>query len=107
MTVNERSTLAILVEFFDETGAAVTPTSASFSLVNEDGDIINSRNAVSVTPAAGSAVIVLTGADLALTAGENGKRKVLVQALYNSTNGTGLAIRKEYSFTVGNLVAVT
>ena len=107
MQVEEKSTLAILVEFFDETGTAVTPTSASFTLTNEAGSIVNSRNQSAISPADGSAVVVLTGNDLALTAGENGKRKLLVLATYNSTNGSGLSLRKEYDFSVINLVGVT
>lgn len=107
MTVNEESTLVVLCEFLDEDGLAVTPTSASWTLTDEDGNVVNSRSAVALSPSVGSATVVMTGADLAMTPGHNGKRKLLVEALYNSTRGTGLYLKKEYAFSITNLVGVS
>ena len=61
----EQSTYVITASFTDETGAAVVPNSVTWTLVNGDGQVVNSRSAVSVTPAS-SVTIVLSGDDLDL-----------------------------------------
>lgn len=46
--------------------------------------------------------------DLALTAaGDNGKRRLLIEATYSSTEGSNLPLKKEYAFTVSGIIAVT
>lgn len=106
MTITEKSTYVITCTFYDETDTKVNAV-ATWSLYNALGDIVNSRSAVSLPVVGGVATIVLTGNDLALTAGESGKRRLLIAATYDSSNGTGLTLKKEYSFTISNLVTVT
>ena len=103
--VNEKSTKVIPVSFQDEDEAAVTPNSISWTLTNETGTIINSRENVSVTPAS-TINIVLSGDDLAI--GDNGmSRRLLVYALYDSAYGSDLSLRAVAKFDINNLVAVT
>ena len=60
----ENSTYEAIVSLTDETGAAVVPTSLVWSLRDDTGAIVNSRNQVVATCA--SAISVLLGAaDLA------------------------------------------
>jgi len=56
--------LAIIkTDFVDESGASIVPESVTWKLFNESGEIINSRSAVSVTPAS-TVYIALQGDDL-------------------------------------------
>ena len=59
----DKSTFVITVRFFDEDEVAMTPVTATWTLTKLNGTVINSRSAVSITPAT-SANIVLSGADL-------------------------------------------
>ena len=101
----ELSTKVVPVSFQDEAGDAVTPNSITWTLTNDSGDIINSREDVSVPPAP-SVNIVLSGGDLAI--GNNGRMRILtVLALYDSIYGTNLPLRSSAEFNITDLVAVT
>jgi hypothetical protein len=105
-TVNERSTVVFTFDFTDETGAAVIPTAATWTLTDETGAVINGRSAVVLVPAS-SVSVTLSGADTALRSpGDDGLRRVAVQATYNSSYGTGLTLNREAAFTVVSLAAV-
>lgn len=100
----EESTYVVTVAFRDESGASVIPTAVTWTLTNEIGTVINSRDDVVATPAS-SINIVLTGDDLSV--GENGVKRILVvSATYNSTYGTGLSLKAAATFDIENLVAV-
>ena len=111
LTVNaqERSTYVITVAFKDEDGQDVIPTSAAWTLTDEDGTVINSRQDVAITPLAASSDIVLTGADLAVDTGFAGaaqERTFTVEAVYTSSLGSGLTLTAACRFNVENLIAV-
>ena len=93
----EQSTYVITASFTDETGSAVVPNSVTWTLLNGDGQIVNSRSEVSVTPAS-SIVIVLSGDDLDLDDGET--RKIRIDAVYDSTNGTNLPLKDSETFAI-------
>ena len=105
----ERSTYTIPLTFADAAGAAVTPTSLVWTLTDGAGTVVNSRADVVAVPAE-TMTIVLTGADLALLAGESGardvRRIVTVEAVYTSTEGAGLTLNEEYEFGLRALVVV-
>jgi hypothetical protein len=107
----ERSTFVVTAAFTDETGAAVVPNSGlTWSLYKRVGappvdTIVNSRNQVAIASAS-SVSIVLSGADLALTAGQTRARYVLIEGTYTSTLGT-LPIKDEVVFEIVDLVGVT
>lgn len=101
----EESTYVITATFTDEDGTSVVPSSVTWTLTDNRGNVINSRSAVSATPAA-SIDIVLTGDDLAI--GTNGTdRVVTIDATYNSDAGTGLKLKEECEFSIHNLLNVT
>ena len=107
MTINEKSTYRVTAACTDSTGASVTPKTATWTLTDYDGTVINSRTAVAITPTAATMTMVLTGADLAITSGKDGRRILLVEAIYDSaTDGTDRYLKKEHKFTVSNLIAV-
>ena len=105
----EKSHIGIQVEFLDENGQAVVPSSVTWTLSNEDGATINDRIDVSIT-AASTVTIVLNSDDLALPAGFTGgslKRKITVSAVIDSDLGNDLTLKDSITFPVVNLAAIT
>jgi predicted pyridoxine 5'-phosphate oxidase superfamily flavin-nucleotide-binding protein len=102
----EKGTAKVTVASFkDESGTAVTPIAITWTLTDRLGNVINSRSAVSVTPAT-SVSFLLTGNDLAI--GINGKQRVItIAATYNSTLGSGLVARAQAYFTIEDMVALS
>jgi hypothetical protein len=84
----ENGTFIIGVTFQDESipPVAVVPTGATWTLSNWDGVVINNRLNVVITPLASTKYIVLSGADLALGAGEvwEALREFTVKWTYDS-----------------------
>ena len=83
---------------------AFKPNTASWTLSGADGDIINSRSAVSLTVAS-SMNIVLKDNDLAITGTVRKIVKLLVEGTYNSTTfGNDLPYTEEATIIIDNLV---
>lgn len=92
------STYIVLADFTDEDGNAVVPNTIQYSLTDQNGKIINSRDDVSVTPAS-SISIVLSGDDILVTDGLT--RLVTIEAVYNSaTYGNNLPLVDQAQFTI-------
>lgn len=111
LTVNaqERSTYVITVAFKDEDGQDVVPTSAVWTLTDEDGTVINARQDVAISSLAASVDVVLSGADLAVDTGFAGaaqERIFTVKSVYTSSLGAGLTLTGACKFNVENLIAV-
>lgn len=106
----ERSTYPIELTFYDggESGPAVTPTAATWSLVDLEGAIINGREDVALAiDGSGKGLIVLKGADLAVPGAEEVRRRVLVQATYTSARfGADLPLTEEFEVTVQPLAGI-
>lgn len=112
LTVNaqEKSTYVVTCDFKDEDGQDVIPTSAVWTLTDEDGTPINSREDVAFPSLAASVDIVLTGDDLKIDTGFAGtaqERTFTVEAVYDSSLGTGLTLKAAAKFNIENLIAVT
>jgi hypothetical protein len=103
--VLERSTVALATSFRDEAGELVTPTEIKWALTDGDGNVVNDRAAVDVAPAS-QVTVVLSGDDLALAAGDDGRRQVVVRATYDGTLGDDLPIVGVLEFTVRNVPGV-
>jgi len=101
----ELGTYAITATFEDEVGNPMTPTILTWSLVRTDGTIINSRQDVPIAASA-SVTIVLQGADLAIFAEDNRKRRVVIEGTYTSSLGSGLPLKAESEFSICDLVGV-
>lgn len=99
----DESTFVITAAFADEDGVAVVPNSASWTLTNDRGGVINGRTAISATPAS-SIEIVLSGDDLSYTDGAY--RILTIQATYDSTLGSNLPLNDQVIFAIDNLVIV-
>ena len=102
----EEGTYAITFTFTDEDGDPVTPNSATWTLSDFEGNIINSRENVTITALASSKTIVLSGADLAISDETGVKRTLTVEGLYNSTLGNNLPFKKEVNFRIEQLTNV-
>ena len=103
--VNEKSTAVFTPSFTDENGAPTTPVTITWTLSDQNGQTINGRVNVSLTPGAS---ILLDGPDLAiLSPTDQGLRILTIKATYNSSLGSGLPINQEFGFQVNNLVNVT
>lgn len=91
----------------DETGAAVTPTSATWTLADRAGNVVNSRTGVSVTPGS-SITVLLSGADLQIadTFLDN-RRELLLEFVYDSSLGSNLPGKDALYFEVQPLAGVT
>lgn len=103
--VLERSTVAFITSFRDENDELITPSVITWSLTDGDGNVINSRAAESVTPS-NTITIVLTGDDLALAAGDDGRRQVVVRAEYDGDLGDNLPVTGMIAFTVRNVPGI-
>lgn len=106
VTPAEKGTAKVTVaSFTDESGTSVTPTAITWTLTDRQGNVINSRTAVSVTPAS-SVSFLLTGNDLAIS--NNIRHRVItIAATYDSTLGTGLTAREQAFFTIEDMAAVS
>jgi len=97
----EGGTYILQLAFTDETGAAATPTSATVTLTDEQGAIVNSRDDVAISPLAANTYVVLNGNDLLLTGGQQAVRTGTIKAAYNSaTYGSNLPLRATHHFIV-------
>lgn len=100
----EEGTFVVVASFFDEDDAAVTPTSVLWTLTDSNGNVINNRENISVTPGT-SVNIVLYGDDLKITNREV-TRIVTVKIVYDSDYGTGLPMKKQCMFQIEDDVEV-
>jgi hypothetical protein len=105
--VPEEGVAVFTASFTDEDGTACIPTTVTWTLTDSAGTVINSRSAVSVTPAA-SVKIVLQGDDLALQGASDDYQRILyVKAVYTSTTVTAGTNHKEVWFEIEPMVNAT
>ena len=112
LVVADKSTAPIVCAFTDENGAAVVPVADSiiWSLTDSMGNAINSRTDITGIVSATSVTIILSGLDtIYLGSGRSGdqeKRILTVECLYNSDLGNNLPLKNDGYFMVQNLIAV-
>lgn len=103
----EESTYVIDIAFVDELGAAVAPDTMTWSLTNRQGEIINSRDGVSIGSPSSTETLVLKGDDLAIVGDKEVMRIMTFEGTYTSTNGAGLPLRDEVGFLLEPLIVVS
>lgn len=102
----EEGTYVVTAAFTDEDGDAATPTSITWSLFDDRGEVINSRSNVAVATPASSVNIVLTGDDLSI--GSNGAyRQIVLSWVYDSDLGSDLVGRQVATFEIENIFGIT
>lgn len=99
----EESTYVVTASFYDENDDPVTPTTVTWTLTDEDGVVINSREDVSITPGT-SVDIVLSGDDLTCGNAAHAARILTVDAMYNSDLGSGLPLKGAVRLIVDGLI---
>jgi len=102
----EEGSYVIALTFKDEAGTALVPATLTWTLTDDAGTVINSRTAVSTTPAA-TTNLVLYGNDLTVTDTKKRRRIVTLNGTYNSTYGTGLPLTEEIRFSIRDMKKVT
>jgi hypothetical protein len=98
-----RGTYIIPVTFYDESNALMVPKTATWSLYDKNGNIVNGRSAQTIITSTSSVIIVLKGNDLIYSQGgrnEECSRTVVVEGTYDSTYGNDLPFTEEASFTI-------
>jgi hypothetical protein len=108
-SAEEESTYIVNAGFKDENGDDVTPDSITWSLVDVDGNYINSRQDVSIAVPDSDVDIVLSGDDLVIQTGEAGvtKRYLVVKATYDSDVGSDLPLNDYAVFPINDLPDVS
>ena len=96
----EESTYPILFEFEDEDGNVTSPSAMTWSLVDENNVIINSREDVAVSSPTSSETILLEGDDLALSGNYPVTRYIIAKITYASLLGAGLVTNRMAAFTI-------
>ena len=101
----ERSTVALVATFLDVDDQLITPTAINWSLTDGDGNVVNGRSEVDVVPA-NQITVVLSGDDLSMAAGDDGRRQVVIRAQYDGALGDDLPIVGVIEFTVRNVPGI-
>lgn len=96
----EKSTYAITLTFTDSTEQSVSPDTLSWSLTDLDGNIINSREDVTVSSPSSTETIVLSGDDLAIPNRSKRERILSAEGTYTSDLGSGLPIKESVKFII-------
>ena len=101
----EGSSYEVNIDWVDENGDAVVPTAMAWSLIDKDGNIINSRDAVSIASPASSETILLEGDDLKCSGNAPAKRYVYWNGTYTSTtHGAGKPLVDITSFDIEPII---
>lgn len=106
----EQSTVKVTATLKDSQGATVSAANISaltWSLLLSDGTIVNSRDAVAVSPIANPATIVLSGDDWRVSSGYLNRRYLLLEGTYTSDEGSGLPAKETVELFFDDLVGVT
>lgn len=102
----EQSTYVIVSSFYNESGIAETPNSATWTLTDEYGTVINERADVAMTPGT-SVSTLLSGDDLQILSSEVSKEVVnrifSVEALYDSALQNNVPLKSSVVFQLRNL----
>lgn len=105
----EKSTFIVTAQFWDENGDPVPPDSLQWSLVDEDNNVVNGRDRITVSSPSDTVDVVLQGEDLVVDPDrKETPRWVVFEGTYTSeTYGSDLPITDQAEFRVLNLKKVT
>ena len=103
----EENSYTITCQFSDEDGTTGTVETLTWTWTDMDGNVINGRDGVSVSPTMTTETITLTPTDTTIISGQNNKRLFLVEWTYDSDYGTGLYGKKDAIVTIDNLKHIT
>lgn len=101
----EESTYKIIVAFAKEDGTDLVPISATWTLTDSDGNVINSRQNITITGLAPKVPIYLSGKDLSVP-GENDILRVLLIKAFYDDGGIVRPLNGQYKFVVKDCVGI-
>lgn len=99
----EGSTFYVTVDFKDANGAALTPDTATWTLLDGSGAVVNSRQDVAIASPESQEVIVLGAADLVCSGPMDHDVRIL---LFEFTYDSGKTGTWEIAFLVKDLVGM-
>lgn len=89
----EGSTYTIKVQFTDQDGDAATPKSATWTLKDSDGNVVNGRSGVSISALDATVYITISGNDLTANGKKMEELTITINAVYDSiTYGNDLPL---------------
>jgi len=106
----ENSSYLIELTAYDELGQEVVPKTGTWSLTDTDGETINERANIVISPLAATMHVLLTGDDLALSAafaGTSELRVFIFEGTYDSIYGADNPLKDQLVFPVVNLAKIT
>jgi hypothetical protein len=106
----EQGSFLVSYTFKDLSGTDVIPKSASWTLTDKDGTIINDRENEDITgdDLAADIYITLQGDDLVLADPENNLRIVTIKGVFDDPSyGEDLPYRDEIRFYIDDLMIIT
>ena len=107
VVATEEGTVVIEFTFKDEDTNPVVPNSATWTLFNTRGVVVNNRNQIALTSLTTTMKVVLTGEDLVINSAHGKERIFLVEYVYNSSNGTNLPNKDYCQFAIDDIIGVT
>ena len=103
--VMDASSKVVTITFKNESGTAVSPVTATWTLTDGDGDVVNNRTDVVISSPTSTEKIALSGDDLLYSDGA--KRYLVVESTYTSSvTGTVLPLTSGVWFRVTDLPSV-
>ena len=103
---DEGSTLTLVVKITTALGVATTPIAGVWTLSNRDGDIINSRENVVISPLSEEMTINLAGDDLQIE-DQTSKREYRLFTVVSDRGDVNLPQTIQTPFWVKNLKVIT
>ena len=107
---SDQSSYVVQIDFTDESDDPTTPTAATWSLTDGDGDIVNSRDTVTISSLDSTVYVALSGDDLDYDESggrEENLRCFVVEGTYNSSLTAGtLPLKKAFKFMISDLPQV-
>lgn len=102
----EGSTYVVRATWYDEDDNNITPNSATWSLTDGDGNLINSREDVAIAVPSTYNDIVLGAADLRCSGNRDETRVLILEYAYDSDAGAGLPGTYQVSFIIQRIQTV-
>ena len=100
-TAIEQSSFKVTATFYDESGNAVAPDTMTWTLTDEDGSVMNSREDEVIAAPSSTESILLQGDDLAVNGNDPVERIVTFEGTYTSADfGAGLPLVDDSVFTI-------
>ena len=102
----EKGTYPIKLSFFDDSDPRqpVTPNTMTWTLTNENGVVVNSKQDIPISVLTTVVTVVLSGDDLQILTGDAEELRILtVEGDYDSSLGSGLALTDQVGFYIENL----